>query len=225
MWGTTGIGFDRDYFEEPPDSWAYIFDPPMAQDYIGAFSLLDDPAEVLGAALKYRGYSLNSVDPAEIQEAQQVVMAIKPYVHVFDSRQFGHMLATEEIVMAHGRSDDVWQAVDEDESIGYVIPKEGSVIRSYNLCVPQATAQDPVRFYTALLWIDFLLRPDVAAQNVQFVHQASPNAAAAALLPVEILTDPAIYPPEEVLQRLEWRLPAGEMQRLYERAWTEIKGP
>jgi spermidine/putrescine-binding protein len=223
MWGTTGIGFDWDYFEEPPDSWAYIFDPERAQEYAGAFSLLDDSTEVLGAALKYLGYSVNSTNPEEIEEAKQVVMAIKPYVHVFDSEQFEDLLATEEVVMAHGWSGDIFQAAYEDESVGYVIPKEGGIVWADNLCIPKEVASDPDRFYTAMVWLDFLLRPDIAATNVEFVYYATPNAAATELIPEEILEDPGIYPPEEVMQRLEWSKPLGEAQQLYERAWTEIK--
>jgi spermidine/putrescine transport system substrate-binding protein len=223
MWGTTGIGYDTDYIAQPPDSWAYLFDPQVAKQNAGAYSLLNDSTEVLGAALKYLGYSVNSTDPAEIEQAKQLVMDIKSYVHTFDSEQFEDLLANEEIVMAHGWSGDIFQAMAEDESIGYIIPKEGGIVWADNLCVPKEVAKDPDRFYTAMVWIDFLLRPDIAARNVEFVYYASPNAAAKELIPAEILEDPGIYPPDEVMQKMEWSKPLGEAQQLRDRVWTEIK--
>src|SRR5690606_35075739 len=72
QWGTTGIGYDADVFDTPPASLAALFDPEQAAQYAGKISLLNDGREVIGAALKYLGYSLNSTDPAQLEEAKQV---------------------------------------------------------------------------------------------------------------------------------------------------------
>lgn len=224
MWGTTGIGYDGAVFgDEVPDSWSYLFDPEVAKNYADQYSLLNDSAEVFAAALKYLGYSANSTDPDEINAARDVILAIKPYVHTFDSEQFEDLLASGEIVMAHGWSGDVFTVMEDNEDIGYVIPKEGGVVWADTLAIPKEVASDPVRYNTALLWIDFLNRPDIAAKNVEYVYYASPNAAATDLIPAEILEDPGIYPPQEVMDRMEWLKPLGDAQKLRDRAWTEIK--
>ncbi len=224
MWGTTGIGYDSATFgDEVPDSWSYLFDPAIAEKYAGAYSLLNDSAETLGAALKYLGYSVNSTDPDEINAAKEAIMAIKPFVHTFDSEQFEDLLASGETVLAHGWSGDVFMGMEDNEDIGYVIPKEGGVVWADTLAIPKEVANDPVRYNTALLWIDFLNRPDIAAKNVEYVYYASPNAAATDLIPAEILEDPGIYPPQEVMDKMEWLKPLGDAQQLRDRAWTEIK--
>ena len=113
--------------------------------------------------------------------------------------------------------------MEDNEDIGYVIPKEGGVVWADTLAIPKEVANDPVRYNTALLWIDFLNRPDIAAKNVEYVYYASPNAAATDLIPAEILEDPGIYPPQEVMDKMEWLKPLGDAQQLRDRAWTEIK--
>ncbi len=78
QWGTTGIGYDLDVFgDEAPDSWGYLFDPDMAAPYAGRMSMLNDSREVIGAALKYLGYSLNSTDEAQLEEAKQLLIQQK----------------------------------------------------------------------------------------------------------------------------------------------------
>ncbi len=223
MWGTTGIGFDTDYFDEPPSSWSYLFDPKIAADYAGYYSLLNDVIETMGAALIYLGYSPNDRDPAHIEEAKQVIMAIKPYVHTFDSEQFEDLLSSEEIKMAHGWSGDIFMKQVDDETIDYVIPVEGAIIWADNLCIPKSIADRPARKAAAELWINYLLRPEVAAANTNYVWYATPNAAAKELIDPEILEHPGIYPPSEVMERLTWSEPLGEAQALFDRAWTEIK--
>ncbi len=223
MWGTTGIGFDWDYFDEPPDSWSYLFDPDVASQYAGYYSLLNDPTEVIGAALIYLGYSPNDRDPAHIEEAKNVIIAIKPYVHTFDSEQFEDLLSSEEIHMAHGWSGDIFMKQVEDESVDYVIPKEGAIIWADNLCIPKSVDDSPARKKAAELWINYLMRADVAGKNTNYVWYASPNQAAEEYIDQEILEHPGIYPSAETWKRLTWSEPLGEAQALYDRAWTEIK--
>lgn len=222
MWGTTGIGFDWDYFDEAPDSWAYLFDPAVAAEYAGYYSMLNDPTEAIGAALIYLGYNPNDRDAAHIEEAKQVLMAIKPFVHTFDSEQFEDLLASEEIRMAHGWSGDIFMAQVDDESVDYVIPQEGAIIWADNLCIPKSVTS-PARKAAAELWINYLMRPEVAAANTNYVWYASPNEAAEEFIDPEILEHPGIYPPDEVWDRLTWSEPLGEAQALFDRAWTEIK--
>jgi spermidine/putrescine-binding protein len=219
QWGTTGIGYDTNIFAEPPDSWAYFLDPALASQYAGQISMLNDGRESMGAALKYLGYSLNSTDPQQLEQAKQLLLQQKPWIKAYDSEAFEDLLATGETVLAHGYSGDFFMAAVEAEQIGYAIPKEGATIWTDNLCIPKTANSQ----YTAEVFINYLLRPEVSAKISNYTWYASPNDAAKQFISTEILEDPAIYPPQEVMDKLEFIRDVGESTTLYDRIWTEIK--
>ena len=222
FWGTTGIGFNWNDWDEAPSSWANLFEPENAAEFEGRISLLDDVREVMGAALIYLGYSPNSTNEAELEEAKQVILGIKPYVAAFDSDTYEDNLLTGDVGLVHGWSGDVFTAQVEDENIDYVIPEEGAVKWTDNLCITLDASQDPQRLEMAYQWIDFLNRPDIAAMNTNYVGYASPNAAAEEFFDPEILDYEAVYPPDEVFTRLQWLENVGDATELYSRIWTEI---
>jgi spermidine/putrescine-binding protein len=219
MWGTTGIGYNVDVFEEPPDSWAYLFDPALASQYAGKITMLNDVREAMGAALKYLGYSLNSTDEGELEDARDLLIQQKPSVYAYDSEQYAPLLSADETVLAHGYNGYFFMTALEDERIWYTIPKEGATIWADNLCIPESAPNK----YTAEVFIDYLLRPEVNATLVNYLWYPSPNSAAKEFIDPEILEEPAIYPPPEVMERLEWITDVGEATQLYERLWTEVK--
>lgn len=218
QWGTTGIGYNSDEFDEAPDSWSYLFDPDLAAQFAGQMSMLNDPRESIGAALKYLGYSMNSTDPDQLEEAKQLLLQQKEWVSTYDSEQYEDLLMTEDTIIAHGWSGDFFMAAEEDERIWYVIPREGAVVWADNLCIPKTSANQ----YTAEVFIDYLLRPEVAAKISNFTWYASPVEAAEEFIDAEILEEPAIYPPPETMAKLEWLEDVGEATTLYERIWTEV---
>ena len=222
FWGTTGIGFSWADWDEAPDSWANIFDPELAAEFDGQISFLDDMRETIGAALIYLGYSLNSVNEAELEEAKDVILAVKPYLSSFDSDNFEDTLLTQETKLVMGWSGDVFTAQLEDENIDFVIPTEGAAKWMDNLCIPADAGADPVRNANAHLFLDFMNRPDIAAQNTNWVWFGSPNKSAESMINPEILSYPAIYPPPEVFDKLEWFVNVGDATELYSRLWTEI---
>jgi spermidine/putrescine-binding protein len=221
QWGTTGIGYNLEATGEVPNSWDWIFDPEKAAQFEGKISLLNDQREVIGAALKYLGYSMNSVDPTELEAAKQAILAIKPYVATFDSDSFGDLLVSGEAVLGLGWSGGYFQDIyaSDNENLGYVIPQEGGVIWTDNLAIPN-TAPNP---YTAEVLINYLLDPEIGAMISNFTYYASPNQAAAALIEEEVTSDPGIYPSEETLAKLEFLTELGEGTLLWDRIWTEIK--
>jgi spermidine/putrescine-binding protein len=219
QWGTTGIGYNTELFEEPPESWAYLFDPDVAAPYAGKMSMLNDSRETIGAALKYLGYSLNSTDEKQLEEAKQLLIRQKEWVSTYDSEGFEDLLAAGETVLAHGWSGDFFMAAVEAEQIWYTIPKEGAVIWTDNLAIPRTAPSQ----YTAEVFINYLLRPEVGAKITNFTWYGSPNAASSEFIDPEILEEPAIYPPPEVMDRLEFIRDVGAATTLYDRLWTEIK--
>ena len=221
QWGTAGIGYDADKVTTPPDSLAVLFDPAQAEAYSGKISLLNDSRETIGAALKYLGYSVNSTDPAQLEEAKQVLLAIKPHVLTFDSDTYSDLLVSGETVIGHGWNGGFYQAIfeNEDRNIEFVVPQEGLTIFTDNLAIP-VSAPNP---YTAEVLINYLNDPEIAAMVTNFTYFASPNEAALEFIADEIKNDPGIYPPQEVLDKMEFIEDVGEATQIYERLWTEIK--
>lgn len=230
QWGTTGIAYSTKVFaDNPPDSWAYLFDPALAQQWAaaGGINLLNDQRELFGAALKYLGYSVNDADEAHLQQAKEAILMIKPYVKVFNSEgYFEDLLIPGEVVISQAWSGDAFIAIDEtynedtkQSDWAYVIPKEGAVIWQDNMCIPAASQRQA----TAEHFINFLLEPENSAAITNFTFYGSPNQAAREFIDPAILEDPAIYPPPEVMDKLEWMNPLGERVFVYDRLWTEIK--
>jgi spermidine/putrescine transport system substrate-binding protein len=222
FWGTTGIGFNWNDWDEAPDSWEYLFNPEYIQEFSGRVSMLDDVREVLGAALIYLGYSPNTTNEAELEEAKQVILAIKPYLASFDSDTYEDNMVTGDVALVHGWSGDIFTAQVEDENIDYVIPREGAVMWTDNLCITADAAKDKKRLERAYKWIDFLNRPEIAAMNTNFVWYASPNKAAEAEIDPEILGYEAVYPSAETFAKLHWLENLGDATEIYSRIWTEI---
>ena len=230
QWGTTGIAYSTKVFaDNTPDSWAYLFDPEMAKKWAdaGGINLLNDQRELISAAMKYLGYSLNDRDEAHLNQAKDTILAIKPYVKTFNSEgYFEELMVPGEVVISHAWSGDAFRTMDltyneetGESEWGYAIPKEGAVLWQDNLCIP-ATSE---RQATAEHFINYLLDAQNGAAITNFTFYGSPNKAAQEFIEPDILSDPGIYPPPEVMDKLEMMKPLGETIFVYDRMWTEIK--
>ncbi|MBN1149375.1 MAG: spermidine/putrescine ABC transporter substrate-binding protein [Anaerolineales bacterium] len=220
QWGTTGIGY-LDGAVEAPTSWSVIFEPDPELPAYGRTTMLDDVRESFAAALVYLGYDINTTDEAQLEQAKELLIQAKAGLAGYDSDTFEDLLASEENLMAHGWNGDFLVAQESNENIAYVVPEEGGVVWVDNICIPiSATPQEKL---AGEMFIDFLLRPDIGAMLSEFNWYASPNAAAEELFDEEFLNDPTVYPPDEVLDRLQYIRPVGEAESIYQRLWDEIK--
>lgn len=220
QWGTTGLGY-IDGEVETPTSWAVLFEPdPNAPTY-GRTTMLDDVRESFAAALVYLGYDINTTDEAQLEEAKNLLIQAKPGLAGYDSDTFEDQLASGENLLAHGWNGDFLVAQEENENIAYTVPEEGGVVWVDNICIPSTAT--PEEKLAGEMFINFLLRDDIGAMLSEYNYYASPNAASEALLDEEFLSDPAVYPPEAVLDRLQYIRPVGEAESLYQRLWDEIK--
>lgn len=203
QWGTTGLGVNLSAVGENfKPSWALVFDTSLTANFPGGVSLLNDPRETMGAALKYLGYSLNDTDPDHLQEAADLIAAAKDYIATFDSDQYDESLVNEEVAVAHGYSGNFFVAFDESDdpdNWAYVIPEEGGTVWIDNMAIP-ADAEHPC---TAHAFINFLLDAENGAQLTNWNYYASPNAAAEPFILEDILEDETIYPAPELRERLE----------------------
>ena len=233
MWGTTGIGYNvakvRERLGEdfPLDSWNLIFDPEVAARLKDCgIAVLDDEQEGFAAALIWLGRDPNGVGGGEIEAASELFAKVRPSIRYFHSSKYIDDLANGEICVAMAYSGDALMAGGRAEEAGngveiaYFIPKEGAVRWVDNAAIPA----DAPHADNAHAFLDFLMRPDVMAPISEYVSYASANTAAKPLVDESVRTDPAIYPPDEVLARLvdPKKLPEAE-SRARVRAWTSIK--
>lgn len=215
MWGTTGIGVNTRYVTETIDSWDALWDPK----YKGRIAMLNDPREVFGVALKRMGESLNTRDLAKLEAARDMLKAQKPLVLTYDSDNTKNLLVSGEVWLAHGYSGDVLMAADEDPFIEYIVPKEGGALWMDTMAIPK-TARNVEGAHKL---INFLLRPDISARLSEAIWYPSPNRASWELTSEEIMDNPSIHPPDEVLDLMEWMEDLGEHAQIVDRLWTEVK--
>jgi len=219
MWGTTGLGYNQEVFDEPPESWAYVFDADLVSEYAGQITMLDDVRETIGAALKYLGYSINTTDEDRLAEARDLLIQQKQWLYGYEAENYAPLISSDETVLAHGYNGYFLMTAEEDDRIWYTIPKEGATIWADNMCIPDSAPNQ----HTAEVFIDFILRPEISAKLVNYLWYPSPNSAAEEFIDPEILEDPAIYPPDDIMEGLEWIEDVGDATPIYERMWTEVK--
>ncbi|MEM7117903.1 MAG: spermidine/putrescine ABC transporter substrate-binding protein [Chloroflexota bacterium] len=232
QWGTTGIGYraGNAFFEEnPPDSWAYLFDPATIEQYApDGINVLNDPRELPAAAAIYLGFDANTTDPAELDQILETILAAKPHWKTFNSEDYpSSLLVPDEVVLSHGWSGGVAQAYyetfddeAEDGNWYYSIPNEGAVKWLDNICITKSSE----RYDTAVHFMNYLLDAQVGASITNFTYYASPNTASNEFILPEILEDSGIYPPDDVQEKLFWLTEVDdESAILYDELWTAVK--
>jgi spermidine/putrescine transport system permease protein len=214
VWGTCGIGYNRKR-TGPIDSWAALWDPRFQ----GRVLMLDDARETLGAALKRGGRSLNATDEGWLREAQRLLIQQKPIVKLYDSGSFDAALLSGDVWLAQGWSGQFAKVRDEDPDLEYVVPKEGGSLFVDSLAIPKGAPHPEL----AHAFVDFTMEPEIAAEICRTMQYSTPNLAAIPLLPASIRDNPAIFPPPDVMGRVELIEDIGEATVLYDRLWTEVK--
>jgi len=232
MWGTTGIGYNVNMVEErmsdaPTDSWAMMLDPEVVKNFADCgVTFLDAPSEVFPAALNYLGLDPNGHNPEDLEKALEHLLKIRPYIKYFHSSQNINDLANGDICVAMGWSGDMYIARDraaeanQGVEVDYVIPKEGALIWFDVMAIP-ADAPHPDNAHK---FLNFIMRPEIAADITNYVWYASANASATGMVDEEVTGDPAIYPPQEVKENLFPNVVSPQdYARLRTRAWTKLK--
>lgn len=213
-WGTAGIAFDSSVVDPAPDSLSALWD----NRYSGKFSMLDDQREAIGVALKLLGYSVNTTNLSALEAAKAKLIEQKPLVKQYKN-EADEILGTGDVAMAHCWSGDAFRAAARRPSIKYVIPKEGATQFIDTVCIPLSAPHKAI----AAQFINYLLRPEINAKVTEFTKYGTCVPAARDYLPEALRNHPGIYPPAEVLNKLESLKDLGEFTRNYDRAWTEVK--
>jgi putrescine transport system substrate-binding protein len=232
MWGTTGIGYNVKKVKEilgpdaTIDSWDYVFNPDkIAKFKACGIHLLDSSDDIMSAGLHYLHLDPNTSDPGDLEKVTELLMRIRPYVRKFHSSEYLNALATGEICFVVGFSGDVKQAqkraaeANGGIELGYAIPKEGAQLWFDNLAIPK-DAPDPAEAHEL---INYLLKPEVAAKNSNYVSYANGDVPSQ-FIDKSILDDRTIYPDAATMANF-YTIVAHDQktQRLINRLWTRIK--
>ena len=225
----TLIGYNVEKMRElglPTDSWALIFEPRWLEKIKGKVTVLNSQRELMAAAMKYLGHSVQSRDLAQWQQAKSLLLRAKPYWATFSNSTYIKDLAVGNIWVAHGYSNDMWRAQQDAAAakrpftIGFATPKEGAVLAVDNFVLHKSGRRPDL----AHLFIDFMLAGENAADVSNLIGAGNPNAAATPHILPGIAANPGIFPPPADLQRLEMlRDFDPKLRRTLSRMWTEIK--
>lgn len=232
MWYTSGIAYNVKKVKErlgetPIESWDVVFRPDKLRKLAdcGVY-IIDSPEDLFSAALNYLKLDPNSKNPADLQRAAILLAGMRGHVKKFHSSEYINALANGDICLAVGWAGDAYQArnrareANNGVEINYVIPKEGTLMSLDNLAIPK----DAPHVEEAYRFINFLLRPDIAARNVNLTNFASGVQGVKALAAKEVADNKSIYPDAGVLTRLFTVTPFDQKtQKLVTREWTRVK--
>ena len=211
QYGTTGLGVNTELVgEDFEPSWALVFDPELTADFPGGVSVLNDPREAMGAALKYLGYSLNDIDLEHLAQARDLIIAAKDGITTFDSDQYDEALVNGEVAVSHGYSGNMIVAIGEAENpdqYQYILPEEGATFWIDNMAVP-TTSESPC---TAFTFINYLMDAENGATLTNWNYYGSPNQASldAGLIDQEVVD---FYDDTETAANLEIIVDTGDYE-------------
>ncbi|MBI3286377.1 MAG: spermidine/putrescine ABC transporter substrate-binding protein [Burkholderiales bacterium] len=228
-YSVTLIGYNVDRLHAlglPLDSWALIFEPEYLQKLKGRVTVLNSQKELMGAAMKYLGYSLQEHDMHKWEQAKALILRAKPYWAAFSNSTYIKDLAIGNIWVAHGYSNDMFRAREDARAagrpfaIGFFTPKEGAVLAVDNMVLHRSGRQTAL----AHRFIDFMLEGENSASLANAIGAGNPNRAALPLIAPEITGDRNIFPDAERMRRLEMIRDFGPAERrILGRMWIEIK--
>lgn len=215
-WGTVGILYNKTMVDEPIDSWAAIFD----EKYKNNILMINSVRDAMGIALKYLGYSLNSTDKAEIEEATNLLKEQKPLVQSYVVDQVRDKMIGNNAAIGIIYSGEAIYTQRENPDLEYVVPKEGSNIWIDGWVIPKNSENKE----NAEKFINFLCRPDIALLNFEYITYSTPNTAAREMIEDESIRNSTIaFPDSETISTLEtFQYLGDDMTAYYDDKWREV---
>ena len=215
MWGTVGILYNTTMVQEPVTSWDILWDETYADQIL----MYDSIRDTIGVALMKLGYSINTRNEADIQAAEEALIAQKPIVQAYLGDPIKDRLISGGAAMGIVYSGDAMWCMYENPDLAYAVPETGSNLWFDNIIIPKTSYNTEA----AEAFINFLCDPEVAAQNAEYIGYSTPNAAALEILGEEYINDPTYNPPQELLDKCEIFHDLGDFITVYNDAWNRIK--
>lgn len=194
-WGTVGLFYNVDYVTEPVTSWSILWD----EQYKDKILMFDNPRDAFAIAQMRLGFSLNTTNSGEWEEAAMLLKEQKPLVQAYVMDQIFDKMESGEAWLAPYYSGDAGVLVEENDSIEFIIPEEGTNFFVDAMCIPAGSAHKA----EAEAYINFMCDPEIAGANMDYVGYATPETAAKEYLEPETVENPIFYPDEETLQNTE----------------------
>ena len=216
-WGTVGILYNKTMVDEPIDSWSVLWDPK----YKDSILMQDSVRDAFGVTLKYLGYSLNSTDLDELNEAKNLLIKQKPLVQAYVVDQVRDKMIGNEAAIGVIYSGEAIYTQKENPNLEYVIPKEGSNIWIDSWVIPKNAEHKE----NAEKFINFLCRPDIALKNFEYITYSTPNEAARELIEDESIRNSKIaFPDASELSGCEtFKFLGDKNDAVYNELWREVK--
>jgi spermidine/putrescine transport system substrate-binding protein len=228
-YSVTLIGYNVEKMKErgiPTDTWAAIFEPKYLERIKGKVTVLDSQRELMSAALKYLGYSVNDVEEAHWRQARDLILRAKPYWAAFNAASYIKELTIGNIWLAHGYSNDMFTAAQDAKAagrkftIGYSTPKEGAVLALDNMVLHRSGPRPDL----AHRFMNFMLEGRNSAELTNAIGAGNPNGDAMQYIHPDIAGNEAVFPDKAALARMEMLHDLDRRQRrLLNRMWIEIK--
>lgn len=217
QWGTVGIYVRKQPGKTFERTWGLLFDPARQP---GSFMLMDGIRETIGAALKYRGHSLNSTDRTELVAARDALLEAKRRSAGFEGGVGGkNRVLARAVVAAMSYNGDAVRGMRDDPATEYFVPEEGGEIWMDNMAIPiKAPHRD-----MAEKFLNYILEPETGARVSNFNQYATPNRASMSFISAKDLQNPAIYPSASIMRKLEFLKDLGPDLKLYDEVWTQVK--
>ncbi len=214
-WGTTGLIYNSKKLSDVPRDWDYLWKNKAILKK--KFTLLNDVREVMGATLKMLGYSYNSTNPKEIEQAFNKLKELKDSIASFSSDAWRDQILAGDLTLAMCYSADASELIEENEDLRYVLPASGSSLWADTIVIPKTAPN----IEGAYQWINFMLKPEIAASICERLSFATPNKKGFELLPQELQENVTLFPPNPGLSLSEGLIPVDdEISELYDRYWT-----
>ncbi|WP_312693044.1 ABC transporter substrate-binding protein [Caproiciproducens sp.] len=216
-WGVVGIFYNKKYVKEPVDSWKILWD----KKYAGKILMFDNPRDSFGIAQKILGYSYNSTNVEEWENAAKLLKEQKPLVQAYVMDQIFDKMSSGDAWLAPYYAGDAATLVEDNPDIGFAIPtKEGTNFFVDAICIPTGAQHKK----EAEAYINFLCDPEIAAANMDYIGYSTPETAAKKLLPEETVNNPIFYPEESILKKSETYVNLPEdTNMLLDTLWAEVK--
>lgn len=216
-WLVTGIGYRRSKVDGVPDSWKWLFD---SDRYKGRIALVGEAGDLIRIGAKYLGHSVNGIDQAMIDRVAAMLLKQRPNIKAFHDDNGQDLLAAGDVDLVMEYNGDIAQIMQDDPDIGFVIPKEGSLINSDNLCIPTGAPRPK----NAHLFLNYLLDAKAGAEISKTILYPTPNVAAKALMPPGYAANPVIFPAAATMARCEYgRFEGPDYSRAAELAITRVR--
>lgn len=217
LWGTVGILYNKKMVKGPIDSWGVLWDTRYQDDILMQKSVRD----AFGVALKYLGYSLNTTDEAQLDEAKQKLLEQKHsgVVQAYVVDEVRDKMIAGEAAMGVIYSGEALTCMEENEDLAYVIPKEGSNLWMDNFAIVKGAKNKE----NAEKFLNFLCRPEIMKMNFEYITYSVPSSKARELLPDEYKNSTIAFPALDSLKNCEVLKYVGkDGDSLYNQKWKEI---